>query len=114
MPTPEQIDRDEHTRVLRLREKARARPHLTAYRGTAGTEAQSSAQRARYENQKGFNLPRKILGYSNAVVLGDAIRKQIIRTEYAKAHAADGLIVHVKDGKPLTAEGAKMLGVSWP
>jgi hypothetical protein len=27
--------------------------------------------------------------------------------------AARGVIVHVKDGKPLTARGAELLGVPW-
>lgn len=34
-----------------------------------------------------------------------------VRSE--EEQAARGVIVHVKDGKPLTARGAELLGVPW-
>lgn len=52
------------------------------------------------------------LPYSNAAALGDAVRRKLLRRE--EFEAMQGVpIVHVKNGKPLTDHGAKMLGVSW-
>ena len=85
----ESDNRHESARVKALRDRARKRPHLTPAK--FGPRSQ------------GFTLPRTVLGYSNAVAMGDAVRKAIVAREYALAHREDGLVVHVKDGKPLTA-----------
>ena len=53
------------------------------------------------------------LGISNAATLGDMLVHKIIRRE--EFELMQGTTVqHVKDGKPLTALGAKLLGVPWP
>lgn len=44
--------------------------------------------------------------------------EEFIRKVYANEHlrldAMGTMVQHVKDGKPLTEKGAKLLGVSWP
>jgi hypothetical protein len=113
MPTLEQQDRDEHNRVMRLRNAAKARPHLNQSRAVVLKERGNEVPRFTRDS-KAFNLPMRVLGYSDAATLGDAVRKAIISAELARFHRSDGLVIHVKDGKPLTAEGARRLGVPWP
>jgi hypothetical protein len=44
--------------------------------------------------------------------------EEFLRKVYANEHlrldATGTMVQHVKDGKPLTEKGAKLLGVSWP
>lgn len=98
--TPEGIDKAEDKRVEQLRSAARQRPSLHI----------SNAKR---RSSRAYVPPMRILGYSNSAALGDAIRKKILDREFAMAYRADGLVVHVCDGKPLTAHGAALLGVPW-
>ena len=60
-----------------------------------------------------LNPSRGVLGYSNAIVAGDMIRRKMVRLEEFESMQGTP-ILHVKNGKPLTAQGAKMLGVEWP
>lgn len=99
MSSPEQIDKDEDKRVERLRRTAQNRPSL------------SVSKSRRYSRV--FTAPRRILGYSTPAALGDAIRRAIANKEYAMSHRTDGLVEHVRNGKPLTAKGAALLGVTW-
>jgi hypothetical protein len=101
---PDSIDREEDNRVAEMRRAAKGRPHLTF----------SNAKRRGGDGYVSFNLPRKITGYSNSAALGDAVRREIIKREWVEAHREDGLVIHVKNGKPLTEHGAKLLGMAWP
>ena len=60
-----------------------------------------------------LSTSRGVLGYSNAIVAGDMIRRKMVRREELEAMQGTP-VVHVRDGKPLTEHGAKMLGVEWP
>jgi hypothetical protein len=97
---PTKMDKAEEKRVASLRSKAKKRPHLSYAKGRKRTTS--------------FRLPRKILGYSSSFAAGDALRREILRREYALTHRTDGVVEHVRDGKPLTAKGAAILGVPWP
>ena len=99
MSGPERIDKTEHKRAEQLSKSARQRPSLHF----------SESER----HSQAYTLPRRIMGYSTPAALGDALRREILKREYAKAHHADGLVVHVRNGKPLTAKGAALLGVPW-
>lgn len=84
-----------------MRHEAKSRPHLTA----------SNARQSRRNSTFQF-LPRT-LGFSSPAAVADIIRRKIIARENAAALQDPG-VCHVKNGKPLTEYGAKLLGVEWP
>jgi hypothetical protein len=110
--TPEQIDRDEQKRVKGVLAKAREyrRDHsitIAKGRGIYGRDR----DRGRMFS---LNLGTHALGLTPDGI-ADLIQKKIrarAEAEYFKSQAQ--CISHVKDGKPLTEYGAKMLGVLWP
>jgi hypothetical protein len=99
---PIRMDIEERKRIIALRHAARQRPHLTQCK-------EEPAGRSQH-----VYLPISSLRYSNAAALGDALIKAIVSREEALSHRTENLTVHVKNGKPLTAKGAKLLGVPWP
>ena len=107
---PERMSREEHRRVLELAKKARRRPHLKPEDLVSDNPWKAKAQNRSARN---ILVPSRLLGYSSAIALGDAVRQQIVRREEFAAMQG-GTIQHVKNGKPLTAHGAKLLGVAWP
>jgi hypothetical protein len=59
------------------------------------------------------SLGRSVLGFSSGQSAGEYVIREIVkRQEFELAQGAT--VLHVKDGKPLTEHGAKMLGVQWP
>ena len=95
---PARMDKEEHDRVMAMRKAAANRPHLKETKARRGSVT--------------FTLPRHITGYSNAAARGDSLRRQILKREYAMAMTPE-CVAHVRDGKPLTEHGAKLLGVPW-
>ncbi len=99
MGVVEEIGRSEHERALRLRRLARSGPHL-------------HLSKSRKYAISILTGGRRRLSYSDACTAGDAVQKQIQR--HVEFEAMQGKpVVHVKNGKPLTAEGARLLGVPW-
>jgi hypothetical protein len=111
--TVEKMDRDDHKRFMERVKAARQRPHITQTMANPIKQVGNGVPH-RTHYSRGFVLPQRVLGYSSPAALGDAVRKAIINREIALSHRGDGLMIHVKDGKPLTEKGAKMLGVAWP
>ena len=95
---PNLMDRADDKRVKYVRRAARSRPHLETAKDS--------------ESSVPFCF-HGVLGPSNPAALADLIRRRIQARNTAESHAEDGLVVHVRDGKPLTAHGAKLLGVPW-
>ena len=95
------MDNEEHRRALALRRKAKGRPHLTL-----------SKEETKHQYTIGFSRPG-VLAPMSAIAAGDMLRRQIERREEFEALQGAG-VVHVHNGKPLTAQGAKLLGVPWP
>ena len=59
------------------------------------------------------NLGCSVLGFSSAQSAGEFVIREIIKRQEVEM-AQGATVIHVKDGKPLTAHGAKLLGVPWP
>jgi hypothetical protein len=53
----------------------------------------------------------RLPGFGRMVKGAMAFEPAKVRSE--EEQAAHGVIVHVKDGKPITARGAELLGVPW-
>ena len=106
---PIRMDIEERKRIIALRHAARQRPHLTQCK-----EEPAGGGDVRLFRSQHVYLPISSLRYSNAAALGDALIKAIVSREEALSHRTENLTVHVKNGKPLTAKGAKLLGVPWP
>ena len=60
-----------------------------------------------------LQLSRGVLTLSSPQAVGDMIQRRIVKREEFEALQGEP-VVHVKNGKPLTAQGAKLLGVPWP
>lgn len=101
--SPERIDKEEDARVKAMREAARKRPHLSF----------SSDKSKRARDRRTFTFRDFNIRPLSPAALGDMIRRKIIAQEKAIA-LQDAGICHVKNGKPLTEYGAKLLGVEWP
>ncbi len=102
------MDIAERKRVEALLAAERHRPHLKEGRIS---QAKCRADRKRRTGQFVFVGTR--LGYSSSHAFGDAIRASIVSSiEHGLNHGAG--VAHVKNGKPLTAHGAQLLGLPWP
>ena len=107
----ERIDQEENARINRLLKRAREN-HAVISQGSESHAATRSA-RNRLNHNKVLNLEgNHILNYYTPQAMGDAIMRTLRRREEFKAMQGEP-VVHVKNGKPLTAYGAKLLGVPW-
>lgn len=98
---PTKMDREEDKRVADLKRNHRR-----------GRVLRQSAAKGR--NAVTIHLGIRALGLTEAGTVHE-LQKRLAAIEQSKAYrAANPGTIHVKDGKPLTAQGAKMLGVSWP
>jgi hypothetical protein len=112
MPTPESIEREERKRVIRMAEEGRRNRGVIK-----GSTAKPSKRQVREGSRKmlecAITLRGGVLTVSNAIAAGDLIRSMIVHREEFESKQSTP-IIHVKDGKPLTAHGARLLGVPWP
>ena len=100
---PFEMDREEHVRVLALRRAKRSQPCFREGKWT---------KRAPRHPRTTISLNGRILGIANAATAGDMIQRMLVR--HAEFEAMQGVpVAHVKNRKPLTAHGAKLLGVPW-
>ena len=104
MGWPEKVEHDERRRVERLRSSARS--------GHARVHISNAKKLENSYGVLGGVQKAGVLGYSNAIVAGDVIRRKILRREEFEAMQGTP-VIHVKDGKPLTEIGARILGVPW-
>jgi hypothetical protein len=107
---PAKMDKEESARVAALHRAAKGRPHLTQARDSVSDDPHKHKSQRAYATE--ITLNGRVLGYSNAITAGDAVRKAIEKREEFQSMQGKP-VQHVKDGKPLTAYGAKMLGVQW-
>lgn len=99
---PALMDREEDERVARLR-----RQH----------QRSSGLRQSNAKGRAGVTIfvgNKRHLGLTQAGV-ADLLQKTLMNIEKARAfREANPGTVHVKDGRSLTAQGAKMLGMEWP
>lgn len=99
------IDREERKRLEELRRKAKE-SHVVV------KSSDDPGRRKRYIRVK-FTPGKYQLGWQ-AQTLGELVVRKAIHAATRDAYLEENPpIVHVKDGKPLTAHGAKLLGVPW-
>jgi len=103
------IDREEQDRIVKLRQTARE------HRSTLKVSDRLFGSRSK-RRKATFHLEMntRVLGLTQAGV-ESLIQKKLIARATGEAFRSDqAAIQHVKDGKPLTAIGAKLLGIEWP
>lgn len=106
------IDRDERKRlIMQAAEARRNSPHLRV--GSPRNSDSGPAAIPRNKRAKAVMFLSGHLGYTNSLALGDMIRRKLVNRALSEAMRAEA-VEHVKDGKPLTAHGARLLGVPWP
>ncbi len=98
------INRDLKHRREELEQRARRRPHFPV--------AKRAGSARRKETTFSLNLGTRILGLTEAGVVDLLQRKMRNRVESEALR--EPCVIHVKDGKPLTAHVAALLGVPWP
>lgn len=97
----EHFDREERDRVRNLAKEAKANRLVIR-------ETKAKARGYSFRQQ----LSAGVLGIRDSFTLGDMIaHKRERRAEFLAMQGTP--VVHVKNGKPLTAKGAAMLGVPW-
>jgi len=116
--TPEGIDREERLRVKQMLENKPKRNHLSAlpienFVPVPGQYENNRRILEQLKTSRTYSMGKGRLNYSNGIVAGDALFRRIQRSLEYEAAQGKG-VVRVKDGKPLTAHGAKLLGVPWP
>lgn len=103
----EQLDRAEDKRVERMARAAKRRPHLYV-------SQDKSSSRGRHKKMTfSLNMNARTLGLTEAGAVQLIQKKAEARVraaEYVREHPP---VIHVKNGKPLTEHGAKLLGVPW-
>lgn len=108
--TAERVSEMDHDRAKELFKQRRKE-------GAASRVSTESFRLQRRQKFVGLSLGRQVRGYSSGVALGDAVRRQMMASIAREQHIKDTVdraVIHVKDGKPLTEYGAKVLGVGWP
>ena len=111
------IDRQERKRIrYRLDEVAEKILELHDCKDKAPGELTSKGALSRDKRRaypRSISLGGSALGFSSAQSAGEFVIRQIIKRQ--EFLAAQGTTVqHVKNGRPLTEHGAKILGVPWP
>ena len=101
MPTPEQIDKAETARAtfLRIKAKREANKIHISKKKCKGFDHPASI---------GFSVGKYVRGFSNAIALGDAVRRVVVANA-RRLELRTPVKILVKDGKPLTEEGALLL-----
>ena len=61
----------------------------------------------------GPNFVGAHLGLHDPIVAGEIFRRKITTRQEIRSAESASSVVHVKNGKPLTAHGAKLLAVPW-
>jgi hypothetical protein len=108
--SPEQIDREESARVERLRKAAReGHARLQISKESAHYGSKKQQVRSTYA----LNISARQLGLTRDGVASLIQQKMSARDRAEEFKNQNPPTVHVKDGKPLTAQGARMLGVPW-
>jgi hypothetical protein len=99
------MDRDERARVRAMVRAARVRVMKTIPRD-------HSLRPGLLKKTVLLNQHVGSLHYANGIVAAAAVEQMMVRK--AEFQEAQGVTVeHVRNGKPLTAHGAKLLGVKW-
>ena|SRR3974390_2832651 len=103
------FQKEEHERVERLRKARKASVATTR----VSVDKRLGQRRFRGEGMR-FNTFAGKLGIRDSIVAGELLIRKLKAIETARAYQAERPgVVHVKDGKPLTAHGAKLLGLPW-
>ena len=112
------IDRAEHKRVMDRFKSAKA-SRITLHDANDAGAPEATPVRGRVSRSIRRSYPRSVslglsvLGFSSAQVAGDFVIQNFLKRQEFEAQQG-APVTHVRNGKPLTAKGAKMLGVSWP
>lgn len=104
MPGLGEINREEKRRVKQL--KQRAKEFRTTLRASRRKDTKCIYNKV--------SLSKYQLGWQLGAIGDLLIKNAVAVAEHQLFSAENRGVVHVKDGKPLTAHGAKLLGVPWP
>jgi hypothetical protein len=112
----ERIDKEERERIRRVAEANKERLLLHDAKdkpAPALTTRLGFSRNKRRAYPREVNLGRSCLGFSSAQSAGEYVIREIMKRQQIEA-AQGATIVHVKDGEPITAHGAKLLRVKLP
>lgn len=109
----DRIDKEEDDRV---KEMARKRKKDGPVIKISKNDEYNNKNTKKRESERSFclNLNNRSLGFTREGIAGLIQRKIESRAKAIAYQAERPCVEHVRNGKPLTEKGAKMLGVAWP